>query len=69
MVADFLFDDGVAAHRFQLDRVALGDMLYQAGLGVWVSAIGAGGVGDDGGVELLAEFAAHFGDAAFGVFG
>ncbi len=36
------------------------------GTGVFVSAVGAGGVGDDGLIELLAELAAGAGDAAFG---
>ena len=69
MVANFLFDDGGAAHRFELDRVALGDVLHQAGLGVWVAAIGASRVRHHRRIELLAKFAPHFGDAAFGVFG
>ena len=68
IVANFLFNDGGAAHRLELHRVAFGDMLHQAGLGVRVAAIGAGRVRDHGGIELLAKFAAHFGDAAFGVF-
>ncbi len=66
IVANFLFDDSGAAHRFELDGVALGDVLNHVGLGVRVSAIGSRRVRYDGGVELLAKFAAHFGDAAFG---
>ena len=68
IVANFLLDHGGAAHRLELYRVAFGDVLHQAGLGVGVSAIGAGRVRDYRGIELLAKFAAHFGDAAFGVF-
>ena len=68
IVANFLFDDGSAAHRFELDRVAFGDVLHQAGLGVGVAAIGAGRVRYYRGIELLAKFAAHFGDAALGFF-
>src|ERR1700675_2481033 len=68
VLANSLLDDSSAAHRLELHRVALGDVLHQAGLGVWVSAIGAGRVRYYGGIELLAKFAAHFGDAAFGVF-
>ena len=36
------------------------------GLCVLVAAVGSGGVGDDGLIELLAEFAASLGDAALG---
>src|ERR1700674_2246908 len=68
IVANFLFDDSSAAHRLELDGVAFGDVLHQARLGVRVSAIGAGSVRYYGGIELLAKFAAHFSDAAFGVF-
>src|SRR6266851_3014057 len=53
IVANFLLDDGGAAHRLELHRVAFGDVLHQAGLGVWVSAVGAGRVRDYGGIELL----------------
>src|ERR1019366_1463870 len=67
-VANFLFDDGGAAHRLELHSVAFGDVLHQAGLCVRVAAIGAGRVRDYGGIELLAKFAAHFGDAPFSVF-
>ena len=37
------------------------------GLGVGVAAIGAGGGGHDGLIELLAEFAAGRGDLPFGL--
>src|SRR4029077_5853686 len=69
IVANFLFDDGRAAHRLELDRIAFSDVLDKARLSVRVSAIGAGRVCYYRGIELLAKFAAHFGDAAFGVFG
>jgi hypothetical protein len=46
----------------------LSDVLHQLGLGMGIALIGAGGVRDYGRVELLAEFAAKFGDAAFGIF-
>ncbi len=68
ILANFLFDDGGAAHRLELYRVAFADVLHQAGLGVGVSAIGAGRVRYYRGIELLAKFAAHFGDAALGIF-
>ena len=75
--ADFDFEVGVieaaedaarAADRLQLDCIAFRYMLDELRLGVGVSVIGTSRVGDDGGVELLAEFAAHFRDAALGVF-
>ena len=34
-----------------------------------IVAVGAGRVGNDGRMELLAEFTAQFGDATLGVFG
>src|ERR1019366_10274982 len=68
ILANFLFDDGGAAHGFELYRVAFGDVLDQAGLGVWVSAVGTGRVRYYRGIELLAKFAAHFSDAALGIF-
>ena len=37
------------------------------GTGVFVIAVGSGGVGDYGLIELLAEFAAGLGDAALGL--
>src|ERR1039458_10236689 len=42
ILANFLFDDGGAAHGFELYRVAFGDVLDQAGLGVvvWFNAQG-----------------------------
>ena len=43
-------------------------MLHDLRLGVRISLVGSGGVGDDGGIELFAKFAAQFGDAALGVF-
>ena len=69
VVVDFADDFRGASGGLQLDGVALGDVLYDLRLGVGVVFVGAGGVRDQGGVELFAEFAAQFGDAAFGFFG
>ena len=44
------------------------DLLDYMLLGVGIAGVGAGAVRHDGGIELLAEFAAHLGDAALGVF-
>jgi hypothetical protein len=69
VVVDFAGDSGGASGGLQLDRVAFSDVLHQLRLGMGIALIGSGGVRDYGGVELLAEFAAEFGDAALGVFG
>ena len=69
IVVDLARDSGRASGGLQLDGIAFGDVLDQLRLGVRIALVGAGGVGDDGGIELLAEFAAQLGDAAFGVFG
>ena len=68
IVANLLFYYGGLAHGLEFHGVAFADVLDQAGLGVGVSAVGSGGVGHDRRIELLAKLAAHFGDAAFGVF-
>ncbi len=60
---------GVAAEGTKSYGVADRDALHDVRAGVLISGIGASGVGDDGGVELLAEFAAELGDAALGIFG
>jgi hypothetical protein len=44
-------------------------MLHQLRLRVGIALIGAGGVRDYGGVELLTKIPAELGDAAFGVLG
>jgi hypothetical protein len=51
-----------AAGGLQLDGVAFGNVFDDLRLGVGIVLVGSGGVGDDGGIELLAEFAAQFGD-------
>src|SRR5579863_4771895 len=68
-VVDFADDSRRASCRFQLDCVALENMFYDLRLRVWIALIGSGGVGNDGSIELLTEFAAQLGDAALGVFG
>ncbi len=55
-----------AAHGFELNGVSDADAGDDVGARVLVAAIGSGGVGDDGLIELLAKFAARLGDAAFG---
>src|SRR5437868_9931093 len=64
-----LFDYCIAAHRFELHRVAFGYVFHERRLGVWIAAVRARGVGYHGRVELVAEFAAQVRDAALGVFG
>src|SRR5579863_5690361 len=69
LVIDFAHDTSRTSGGLELDGVALGYVFHQLGLGVRVALVGSGRVRDYGGVELLAEFAAQFGDAALGVFG
>ena len=69
IVVDFAGDDRGASDGFQFDCVALGDVLHQLRLRVGIALVGAGGVRYYRGIELLAKFAAQFGDAALGVFG
>ena len=64
---EFADDLAGAADGFELDGVSDADAGDDVGTGVFVALVGAGGVGDDGLIELLAEFAAGFGDAAFGL--
>ena len=56
------------SHGFQLDGVAFRDVLDQLRRGVGIVAVGAAGVGNDRGVELLAEFSAQFGDSPLRLF-
>src|ERR1019366_8553063 len=49
-------------------RIANADLREDVLLRVWIASVGAGGVRHHGGIELLAEFAAHLGNAALGVF-
>ena len=58
-----------ASYRFQFDRVSFRHVLDQLRLGVRIALIGASGMRDDGGIELLAEFAPKFGNAPFRVLG
>ena len=60
---------GVAAQRTAAAPCRRRKPAAPRAAGVLVAFVGAGGVGDHGGIELLAEFAAHLGDAALGVFG
>ena len=57
----------IAAERTQPHGVADGHLFDDVLLGVRIALVRAGAVRDDGGVELLAKFPAHFGDTAFGV--
>ena len=69
IVVEAAGDSGRLSYRFQFDRVSFRDMFDDLRLGVGVALIGSGGVGYHCSVELLAEFAAEFGDAAVGFFG
>ena len=68
VIVDLARNFGGASDGLELDGIAFGNVLDHLGLGVGVSDVGAGGVGDYRGVELVAEFAAQFGDAALGFF-
>ena len=50
---DDAVDAGLTAEGFEFDEVADLDAFGDVGLGVGVVLVGAGGVGDDGGVELF----------------
>ncbi len=63
---EFADDLAGASDGFELDGVSLGDAGDDVRAGVFVTAVGSGGVGDDGLIELLAELAAGLGDAALG---
>ena len=69
----FGVDDAVyarlTAERFEFDEVAYLDAFGDVGLGGGIVLVGAGGVGDYGGVELFGELAAEGGHAAVGVAG
>ena len=54
-------DDCRTSDGLELYRVPLRDMLYQLRLGVGIALIGASGMSDQRGIELLAELAAQFG--------
>ena len=58
---DDALDAGLAAEALELDEVADLDAFGDVGLGGGIVLVGAGGVGDDGGVELLGELAASRG--------
>lgn len=57
------------AEGAEADCVSGVDVGDDVGRGVGVGAIGPGSGGDDGLIELLAEFVARAGDAAVGIFG
>ena len=67
MRVDDAVDARLTAEGFEFDEVADLDALGDVGLGGGIVLVGAGGVGDDGGVELFGKLAAKSGHAAVGV--
>ena len=60
--------DGQFVHGLEQNLIAGCDVAQQVGLGVLVTLVGAGAVGDDGLVKALLELAAQAVDAALGLF-
>ena len=62
-------DQRWTAHRFQFDRVSLGNMLHHLRLSMRIALVRASTVGYDCRIKLFAKFTAQLADAAFGIFG